>query len=130
MECSSTDAGKILVVEDEPAICDICRRVLASEGFGVDTAVNGQIAKEFIQKGQYDLFLIDMKTPIVDGEELYIWLLQEYPRLTRRVIFTTGDVMGGYIPAFIELSGKPFLPKPFTPEELIEKVREANREVY
>lgn len=130
MKCSNTDAKKILVVEDEPAICDVCRRVLTSEGFGVDTAIDGKIAKELIQKGQYDLFLIDMRTPIVGGEELYIWLLQEYPHMTRGVIFTTGDMMGGYIPAFIELSGKPFLPKPFTPEELIEKVREAHGGVY
>ena len=43
-------AKRILVVEDEPAICDVCRRVLTSEGFEVDIAVNGKIAQDMLQE--------------------------------------------------------------------------------
>jgi DNA-binding response OmpR family regulator len=35
---------RVLVVEDEPAISDVCQRVLTGEGFGVDIAVNGKVA--------------------------------------------------------------------------------------
>jgi DNA-binding response OmpR family regulator len=45
------------------------------------------------------------------------------------VIFTTGDLMGGDTRSFLEQSGQPFLPKPFTPSELKIMVREILRQL-
>jgi len=120
---------KILVVEDEPGICEVCRRVLTGEGFEVDCAANGRVAQDMIEEKQYDLCLIDMRTPKMNGKELHQWLQKKYPQLAMRVIFTTGDVMGGDTQAFIEQSGKPFLPKPFTPNELRAIVQEALKQI-
>ena len=114
---------RTLVVEDEPAISDVCRKVLNNEGFEVDIADNGKVAQGMLENNYYDLCLIDMKTPIMGGEELYVWLLQEHPKMARRVLFTTGDVMGGDTQLFIEKAARPFLPKPFTPNELRNIVR-------
>ncbi|MFC2003369.1 response regulator [Chloroflexota bacterium] len=125
----SSSAKTILVVEDEPAITSVCRRVLTNEGLEVDIATNGKVAQEMIAKEEYNLCLIDIRTPIMGGEELYVWLLQEHPQMTRGVMFTTGDVMGGETTGFIERSGRPFLPKPFTPDELKTKVKEALKEI-
>ena len=58
---------KILIVEDEPGICEICRRVLIREGFEVDCAVNGMVAQDMIEGKQYDFCLIDMRTPKMNG---------------------------------------------------------------
>jgi CheY-like chemotaxis protein len=118
MKSHDSSVKTILVVEDEPSITSVCRRVLTGEEFEVDIAPNGKAAQGMIEKNQYALCLIDIRTPIMGGEELYVWLLQEHPQMARRVIFTTGDVMGGETQAFIEQSGKPFLPKPFTPDDL------------
>jgi CheY-like chemotaxis protein len=71
-----------------------------------------------IEGKQYDFCLIDMRTPKMNGKELYLWLQKKYPQLAVRVMFTTGDVMGGDIQRFLEQSGRPFLRKPFTPAEL------------
>ncbi len=120
---------KILVVEDEPGICEVCRRVLTGEGFKVDIAVNGRVAQDMIEGKQYSLCLIDMRTPKMNGEELYQWLQKKYPQLAGRVIFTTGDVMGGDTKSFLEQSGRPFLPKPFTPDELKAIVQEALKQI-
>ncbi|MFC2060240.1 response regulator [Chloroflexota bacterium] len=114
----SSSRKTILLVEDEPSITSVCCRALTNKGFEVDVGINGKVAQSMIEKKQYDLCLIDMRTPIMDGEELYVWLLQEHPQMARKVIFTTGDVMGGEITGFIERSGMPFLPKPFTPDQL------------
>ena len=119
---------KILIVEDEPGICEVCRRVLTGEGFAVDCAVNGMVAQDMIEEKQYDFCLIDMRTPKMNGKELYQWLQKKYPQLAGRVIFTTGDVMGGEIQSFLEQSGRPFLPKPFTPTELKAIVQEASEQ--
>ena len=120
---------RVLVVEDEPAISTVCRRVLAGEGFEVDIAVNGEVAQDMVEKRQYDLFLIDIRLSAINGKELYQWLKEKHPQLTSRVIFTTGDVMSGDTITFLEQTGRLFLPKPFTPDELKAIMRETLKEV-
>jgi len=118
---------RILVVEDEPAITAVCRRVLVSEGFEVDVAANGKIAQDMIENKQYDLCLIDIRTPMMNGEELYQWLRERHSPLTERVVFTSGDTLSGDTQSFAEQTGRLFLAKPFSPEELKAVVREALR---
>ena len=129
MKNLSADANRILIVEDEPAISDVCRRVLTSEGFEVDIAVTGKVAQDMLEAKQYDLCLIDIKTPTMNGKELYLWLQEKHPKLAGGVIFTTGDVVDGYTQRFLELAGRPFLLKPFTPDELRKIVRETLRQI-
>ena len=129
MKTPQSSPKRVLVVEDEPAISQVCLRVLTNEGFEVDIAVNGKVAQEMIEEKQYDLCLIDIRTPEMDGKELYQWLQKKHPELTRGVIFTTGDVMGGGTQSFLEQVGRLFLPKPFTPGELKAVVREAVRRI-
>ena len=129
MKTTDANVRRILVVEDEPAICDLCKRVLSSEGFEVDIAVHGKVAQEMLKKKQYDLCLIDIRLPAMTGKELYQWLKEKQPQLASRVIFTTGDVMGGDTQIFLEQASRPFLPKPFTPDELKSIVRETLKQL-
>ena len=129
MKNFSGGAKRILVVEDEPAINAVCRRVLTSEGFEVDIAVNGKVAQDMLEEKQYDLCLIDIRTPVMNGKELYQWLQEKHPQLAGRVLFTTGDVMSGDTQSFLEQIARPFLPKPFTSSELKAMVREALKEI-
>lgn len=116
---------RILVVEDEPAISDVCRRVLSAEGFNVDVAQSGDVAQGMMVKKDYDLILVDIRTPVMSGKELYQYMKEKHPELARKVIFTTGDVISGGTQGFLEQSGQPFLPKPFTPDQLKAIVKEA-----
>ena len=120
---------RILVVEDEPAICEVCLRVLTSEGFEVDIAVNGDVAQDMLNKKDYALCLIDIRTPVMNGKQLYQIIIEKHPELAKGVIFTTGDVINGYNQRFLELARRPFLPKPFTPDELRTIVRETLTEM-
>ena len=129
MKSLSVGAKRILVVEDEPAISTVCRRVLTTEGLEVDIAVNGEVAQDMVEEKQYDLFLIDIRLSAINGKELYQWLKEKHPQLTSRVIFTTGDVMSGDTITFLEQTGRLFLPKPFTPDELKAIMRETLKEV-
>jgi len=127
----NSDAGlkRVLVVDDEPGISQVCRRILIKEGFEVDLAANGVEAEDKLGEREYDLILVDIRTPVKNGKELYQSISEKYPRLTDRVIFTTGDVIGGNTKGFLEKSGRPFLPKPFTPEELKAIVAETLQEI-
>lgn len=129
MESSGAEVKRILIVEDEPAICAVCSRVLTEQGFEVDTAANGKVAQGMIEEKQYDLFLIDIRMPAMNGKELYHWLEKTRSRLARRVIFTSGSVVGEDTRTFMEQISRPFLLKPFTPDELKAVVSEAVKEI-
>lgn len=116
---------RILVVEDEPSICQVCLRTLTAEGYEVDIAVNGAIASKMLGETEYDLCLIDIRTPIMNGRELYQYILDKYPKFTGKVIFTTGDVLDEKLASMLEGAERPYLPKPFTPDELRSIVKEA-----
>ena len=128
MKDSSAGAKTILVVEDEPRIGRVCRRVLTDEGYEVDIAVNGQVAQDMLGQKDYHLCLIDIRTPVVNGMQLYQYMKEKHAKLLNTVIFTTGDVIGGDTQSFLELAGRPFLLKPFTPHELRTIVRETLRQ--
>jgi DNA-binding response OmpR family regulator len=129
MNTLDSTTKRILVVEDEPSIGTMCQRVLAKEGFEVEVAVNGTLAQEMIEKKQYHVCLIDIRTPQLSGAELYQWLQKNYLQVANHVIFTTGSAMDEKTMAFIEQSGRPFLPKPFTPNELTAIVKEALKQL-
>lgn len=129
MKNSSAGVKRILVVEDEPGISEVCQRVLTSEGFEVDIAVNGEIAQDMLGKKDYDLCLVDIRTPVMNGRQLYQCIQEKHPELIDRVIFTTGDVMSKDIQVFLGQAARPFLPKPFTPGELRTIVRETLRQM-
>jgi CheY-like chemotaxis protein len=115
---ANANGKSILVVEDEPAIAKVCARTLRAEGFQVEVAVNGKAALELLKKREFALCLIDIRTPVMNGIDLYQHLEEEHPEAVNKVIFTTGDVLSGNIKAFLERSDRPYLAKPFTPEEL------------
>jgi len=125
------DSGtkSILVVEDEPKIGEVCSRVLTSEGFIVDIAVNGDVAQALLTQKDYALCLIDIRMPVMNGKELFQVIANRYPRLTGRVIFSTGDVIDEPTQQFLQLTGRPHLSKPFTPHELVSIVKETLKQV-
>jgi len=129
MKNSSARAKRILVVEDEPAICEVCLRVLTGEGFEVDIAINGEVAQHMLGEKDYDLCLIDIRTPVMNGRQLYHYIEDKHPELVSRVLFTTGDVIANDTRGFLEQASRPFLPKPFTTGELKTIVTETLRQI-
>jgi len=129
MKTPESKVKRVLVVEDEPSISAICRRILITEGFEVDIAAQGKVAQDMIEEKQYDLCLIDIRLPAMTGKELYQWLEEKHPKVAGGAIFTTGDIMGGDTQIFLEQASRPFLPKPFTPDELKAIVRETLKQL-
>jgi len=123
MKKPGTALKSVLIVEDEAAIGEFCHRVLSQHGFKVSIAGNGKVAQQMIEKKEYDLLLIDIRMPVMDGVELYRWLNEKHPQIASRVIFTTGSVLGQETLNFIGSTGKPFLLKPFSADELIGLVK-------
>jgi CheY-like chemotaxis protein len=115
---------KILVIEDEPIICKVCVKTLTASGYEVDIANNGLIGMEKANNKSYDLYFSDVRTPAMNGIQFYHFLVGKNPHLARRVIFTTGDVMSPDVKNFLSKIKNPYLPKPFTPDDLRKIVSE------
>lgn len=120
---------RILIVEDEPVISRICMKTLVADGFEVELANDGLIAKDMLGKTKYDLCLIDIRTPAMNGIQLYEHLEQEHPDLLNGVILTTGDIMSPNVERFLSGVKQQFLPKPFTPSQLRTTVGETLRQM-
>lgn len=128
---ANSDTGKksILVVEDEPAINRVFQRVLSNQRFEIETVMNGIVAKTILERNDYELIFLDVRTPGMSGKELYGWLKDKYPLKAKKVIFSTGDVMSSETQGFLVSTGRPCLTKPFTPDELRTVVKETLRRI-
>jgi CheY-like chemotaxis protein len=129
MQHAKANGIRILIVEDEPTICEVCLRTLAPEGFEVDIAVNGEVAKDVLPQKEYHLCLIDIRTPLMNGMELYRHIEEKYPQLVDGVIFTTADILDRELEDFLHKNARLYMPKPFTPDELRTMVRKAVKQI-
>jgi signal transduction histidine kinase len=122
---AATVAGaSILVVEDEAQLASAVIDALRDAGYLVQHAADGEEALEKVQAEPFDLVICDLKMPRVDGMAFYRMLSAAVPRLSKRVIFVTGDVAGTDAESFLEESGCRWLAKPFRLGDLLRAVRE------
>jgi len=110
----------ILLVDDEPRIAQIARDYLERAGFGVVTAANGSEALAAVQRSHPDLIVLDLGLPLVDGLDV--------TRAVRRdsnvpIIMLTARVEESDKIAGLELGADDYVTKPFSPKELVARVR-------
>jgi PAS domain S-box-containing protein len=108
----------ILIVDDEPAIRFALRKYLESQGHQVVDAANGREAESRLAERSFDRIVLDLRMPEMSGDELFKRLLDKKPEVASRVVFLTGDVDSARAREFLESTGRPFLGKPFSFEEL------------
>jgi DNA-binding NtrC family response regulator len=125
MNSSSVGARRILVVEDEPEISLVCSRILTNKALEVDIAHDGGMAEEMLQRTNYALCLIDLKTLMTKDKQLYQYMNEKYPKLLNGAIFTSTGVVAGDTQVFMDQTTRLFLHKPFAPEWLKEIVGKA-----
>lgn len=113
--------GRVLVVDDEPAVARVARDILRGAGYQVDISCDGQAALESFRPGVYDLVLLDITMPDLDGVEV----LRQMRKMDQggRVLLMTGhasDTIRDRLREFPDIS---ILSKPFSNERLINAVR-------
>jgi two-component system alkaline phosphatase synthesis response regulator PhoP len=119
-------AKKILVVDDEPKIVDICQDYLISAGYDVVSASTGLEALSTARQEKPDLIVLDLMLPEIDGLDVCRTLRRESDvpiiMLTARVEET--DKLIG-----LELGADDYITKPFSPRELVARVRVVLRRI-
>jgi len=122
--------GNILIVEDETLTCDLLTRVLSERGHRSEAVPDGKVALKKLEENSYDICLLDLKMPEMSGIELYKIIKKRYPKLAKRVVFATGDIVSRETQEFLVSTGRQYLAKPFDYRELIEVVEEVLRKSY
>jgi CheY-like chemotaxis protein len=123
-EVASARGARILVVDDEPHICTALDRLLTREGHSVETISEATKALEKLRDNTYDLVLMDLRMPGMNGIEFYERMKEISPSLERRVVCVTGDVVSGTNKDFLQETGLPCVAKPFGVQDLVQQIRE------
>src|SRR3990172_10931112 len=118
-----THKGSILVVDDDPVVVKSCERILKTEGYKIDSAVNGQHAINILQNQDYDLVITDLKMPQVNGIDLIKWM--KASKHQTGIIIITGFPSQETIKDALELGIIDYVPKPFTPAVLVDVTERA-----
>ncbi len=110
--------NRILVVEDERSIADMVKLCLIKNGYLCETATNGIVAAQKIEERRYDLILLDIMLPDMDGYELLEYIQQ----FAIPVIFVTAKTSVPDKVKGLKLGAEDYIAKPFDLEELLARV--------
>jgi len=110
----------VLVIEDEPSIAEVVGLYLRRAGYQVQTLGDGQVALDVLEKHIPDLVVMDLMLPGVDGLSLTRWLRDrsEVPIIMLTSRREEMDRIAG-----LELGADDYVVKPFSPQELVSRVR-------
>ena len=119
---------RILVVEDEKDLNNIITKHLKKNNFSVDSVFNGEEALEYLDYGTYDLIVLDIMLPKVNGYEV-IKKLRENKNETAVLMLTARDSIEDKIKG-LDLGADDYLIKPFDFGELLARIRALVRRKY
>jgi PAS domain S-box-containing protein len=116
--------GRVLLVDDEEPILEFEREVLKGAGASVESATNGEMAIARLKTEAFDVILLDGKMPgAISGRDIYVWVVENRPEMSNRVVFTLSHASEAETRDFIEGKQIPCLIKPFEVADLLSIVR-------
>jgi PAS domain S-box-containing protein len=116
-------SSRVLVVDDEPEVAALLREVLEGAGYEVASAESGAVALELLREARFDAIVSDLRMPDTDGAGLWRRVRADHPALAQRMLFVTGDTLSPAASEFLRETGCDFLEKPFTPAEVLARVK-------
>ena len=116
------DKNSILVVDDDESICENLRKILISKGYDVSVAYNGNEAIKKSKKKYFNLALLDIKLPDMEGTDLLIELVKLSPKTMK--IMITGFASIDNVVKSLNRGADGYLMKPVKTEELLRIIDE------
>jgi two-component system, OmpR family, response regulator len=113
--------GRILIVDDEPKICSFIGRALAAAGYATEFADSGAEGLRRALGSRYDLVILDLVMPDLDGRQVLCQLLTAHPEQAVIVLSCVADVAAKV--DCLERGAQDYLTKPFSLAELLARVR-------
>ena len=114
--------GSILIVDDDEDILEIFKMALLEEGYGVETAVSGMEALSKVKENNYDVAVLDMVLPDLQGDKLALEIKRQHDSVN--IIFVTGYASMADCINSLPIGVSDILLKPITQEELQQVVKD------
>jgi len=111
-------AARLLVVDDERDVGELLSDILRTRGYETQYVASPKAALELMRDRDFHGVLMDLRMPEMSGTELWRELQRERPALALKTIFMTGDYASPDTAAMVGATERPFLSKPFRPDEL------------
>jgi CheY-like chemotaxis protein len=108
----------VLVVDDDPMFAKLLEDILTSDGYRATSAANGVEALALLTNQAFDLVMIDIRMPELDGPGFYRELERRNPDQARRVMFMTGGAVGAETAELLATVRTPVLRKPLDVKEI------------
>ena len=119
---------KILLAEDEVDLNNVVTRYLKKNGYSVDSVLDGEEALDYLEYGEYDLVILDIMMPKVDGFEV-IKKLRDKGNHTSVLMLTARDSADDKVKG-LDLGADDYIVKPFDFNELMARIRAVVRRKY
>ena len=119
---------KILLAEDEVDLNNVVTRYLKKNGYCVDSVLDGEEALDYLEYGEYDLVILDIMMPKVDGFEV-IKKLRDKGNHTSVLMLTARDSADDKVKG-LDLGADDYIVKPFDFNELLARIRAVVRRKY
>jgi len=114
---------KILVIDDSPTLRKLLRFYLKKKGYSVNEANNGKVGLATITKEAFDLIILDMQMPVMDGLEV-LKTLKNKEGFSVPILILSADKEEESKAAGIAFGASYYLTKPFKPEEVIARIED------
>jgi DNA-binding response OmpR family regulator len=121
MRYSDRSSTRVLVVDDEPAICKALTMALARAGFNAVAAQTGEGALAILRSERVDVLVLDLRIPDTRGDVIFELAAAIHPHLRTQTLFLTGDISERAL-RLIAACRCPSLRKPFELRELTDAV--------
>lgn len=116
-----TSGGRVLLIDDEHRILNFVRRALQAEGLSVDAAHGGEEGLALALSRSYDLVVLDLVMPGLDGQTVLERILHHKPAQSVLVLSALNDTASKV--SSLERGAEDYISKPFSLEELLARVR-------
>jgi two-component system, OmpR family, copper resistance phosphate regulon response regulator CusR len=110
----------ILIVEDEQRLAEILKKQFEDSGFSIEIAYDGYVGKQLVEKNAYDLVILDINLPLINGYDLYKDIRKSNSRIPIIMLTALGTVdnkMAGF-----DIGADDYVIKPFDFRELLARV--------
>jgi PAS domain S-box-containing protein len=114
--------GRILVIDDEPAILELLTGILSADGHTVVTSLDSIDALKKIRSDRFDCVVCDVRMPDIKAPELSRIIEQHDSELSRHLVFIIGDILNRETASCIQKTGVPCIEKPFVEDRVREVV--------
>lgn len=121
MRYSDRGSTRVLVVDDEPAICKALTMALSRAGFDAVAAQTGESALAILRSERVDVLVLDLRIPDTRGDVIFELAAAIHPHLRTQTLFLTGDISERAL-RLIAACKCPSLRKPFELRELTDAV--------